>query len=475
MSRLLPKKNNPLILTDAAPPYPPSPLSLIRLFCLRTFADEDLLSRRRLGKTNLMVKPTQIGTSNATKPENLGVFEYAHLRAPLPKDLQGSEIFPSHTSAQHPDTYFLMRRSKDGFVSATGMFKIAFPWAKTEEEKNEREYLKSREHTSQEEVAGNVWISPEFALELSREYKMYDWVRALLDPTDIVQSPTSAKKQITPPPKFELPMDEPSLSRRSRRSVSPSKKSVSPRKSRTVRSAKDVLGTPSTAAANSNLQEALEITASMEASANSLIHPVAVDEVEVTEVTVQASPEKKKGRKSKKAAAETEEDKEEEEEEEPKEKKKSEKKEKKKTEKTEKTEKKKKDTKEELEIEVTETAPAATEDSTKTTLTLDLPITLPDVPSAAETQEMIAKAKEMVEEAIKSQAEGSEAGPSSVTVTKKRKPVEEDDEETAAEASQRAKKAKVLEEKLKRERVRNRALFGVSAAFALAATIPYFF
>ncbi|GLI72700.1 hypothetical protein PoHVEF18_000881 [Penicillium ochrochloron] len=442
MSRLLPKKNNPLILTDAAPPY------------------EDLLSRRRLGKTNLMVKPTQIGTSNATKPENLGVFEYAHLRAPLPKDLQGSEIFPSHTPAQHPETYFLMRRSKDGFVSATGMFKIAFPWAKTEEEKNEREYLKSREHTSQEEVAGNVWISPEFALELSREYKMYDWVRALLDPTDIVQSPTSAKKQITPPPKFELPMDEPSSSRRSRRSVSPSKKSTSPRKSRTVRSAKDVLSTPSTAAANSNLQEALEITASMEA-ANSAIRPVAVDEVEVKEVPVQGSPEKKKGRKSKKATAETEEDKEEEEEQ--KEKKKSEKKEKKKT---EKTEKKKKDIKEEMEIEVTEAVPA-TEDATKTTLTLDMPITLPEVPSAAETQEMIAKAKEMVEEAIKSQAEGSVAGPSSVTVTKKRKP-EEDDEEAAAEASQRAKKAKVLEEKLKRERVRNRALFGVSAAFALA-------
>jgi hypothetical protein len=42
------------------------------------------------------------------------------------------------------------------------MFKIAFPWAKTEEEKIEREYLKSREYTSQEEVAGNVWISPLF-------------------------------------------------------------------------------------------------------------------------------------------------------------------------------------------------------------------------------------------------------------------------------------------------------------------------
>ena len=64
--------------------------------------------RRRLGKTNLAVKPTQVGTSNATKPENLGPFEYAHLRAPLPKDLKGSEIFPSHTPQQHPETYFLM-------------------------------------------------------------------------------------------------------------------------------------------------------------------------------------------------------------------------------------------------------------------------------------------------------------------------------------------------------------------------------
>lgn len=42
------------------------------------------------------------------------------------------------------------------------MFKIAFPWAKAEEERTEREYLKSREYTSQDEIAGNVWISPLF-------------------------------------------------------------------------------------------------------------------------------------------------------------------------------------------------------------------------------------------------------------------------------------------------------------------------
>lgn len=456
MSRTLPKKNNPHILADASPTY------------------DDLLSRRRLGKTNLSVKPGQIGTSNATKPENLGLFEYAHLRAPLPKDLKGSEIFPSHNSAQHPETYFLMRRSKDGFVSATGMFKIAFPWAKTDEEKAEREYLKAREYTSQEEVAGNVWISPLFALELSREYKMYDWVRALLDPTDIVQSPSSAKKQITPPPKFELPEEEPTPSQRSRsrRSVSPSKKPTSPRKSRQARSAKDVLSTPSTTAANNSLQEALATTVSLETDEQNGV----IETVEQVEIKPVGSPEKKsRGRKSKKAIAEAEAEAEAELEAEAEAEEEVKEKEAKKEDK--KSEKKKKKETKEKETESEATVPAEVADQatiSQTTVSLDVPISLPDVPSAAETQEMIAKAQEMVEDAIKSQTVDGAAGSSAVKVTKKRKP-EEDDEETAAEAAQRTKKAKVLEDKLKRERVRNRALFGVSAAFAIAASIPYFF
>lgn len=55
---------------------------------------------------------------------------------------------------------FLQRRSRDGFVSATGMFKIAFPWAKIDDERSEREYLKTQDGTSEDEIAGNVWISP---------------------------------------------------------------------------------------------------------------------------------------------------------------------------------------------------------------------------------------------------------------------------------------------------------------------------
>ncbi|EDN03001.1 hypothetical protein I7I51_08044 [Histoplasma capsulatum] len=48
------------------------------------------------------------------------------------------------------------------------------------------------------------------------------------------------------------------------------------------------------------------------------------------------------------------------------------------------------------------------------------------------------------------------------------------DAAAAAEPAQPAKRARLLEEKLRRERVRNRALVGVTATLALAAAIPYF-
>lgn len=56
----------------------------------------------------------------------------------------------------------MQRRSTDGFISATGMFKTAFPWAKHAEAAAEHEYLKSLKTTGQDEVAGNVWIPAAF-------------------------------------------------------------------------------------------------------------------------------------------------------------------------------------------------------------------------------------------------------------------------------------------------------------------------
>lgn len=151
----------------------------LKLRCI----DVELIKKRRLGQTDLAVKPGQVGVNSATKPENLGLFDYAHLRAPLPDNLKGSEIFAPHQNQSPPESYFLMvcicwlfsnvkltltclvqRRSSDGFVSATGMFKAAFPWAKHSEEQSEKEYLKGLPSTAQDEVAGNVWISEHYGL-----------------------------------------------------------------------------------------------------------------------------------------------------------------------------------------------------------------------------------------------------------------------------------------------------------------------
>ena len=71
-------------------------------------ADATLVERRCLGQTELKVKAGQVGTSNATKPDNLGVLDYAHLRVPLPKDLSDSGIFHKGPNRKFPEAYFLM-------------------------------------------------------------------------------------------------------------------------------------------------------------------------------------------------------------------------------------------------------------------------------------------------------------------------------------------------------------------------------
>ncbi|KAK5165111.1 uncharacterized protein LTR77_009208 [Saxophila tyrrhenica] len=183
-TRQLPEDVNPLVEDENAPAY------------------EILVERRCLGQTELKVKADHVGTTNATKPDNLGKLDYAHLRIPLPGDLTNSGIFTKQGNRKWPEAYFLMRRSTDGYVSATGMFKAAFPWAQVEEENAEKEYIKSLENTSSEEVAGNVWIHPEQALSLADEYGIRIWIDALLDPEPITHGTSDPKKLITSPPTF---------------------------------------------------------------------------------------------------------------------------------------------------------------------------------------------------------------------------------------------------------------------------------
>ncbi|PNS18315.1 Start control protein cdc10 [Sphaceloma murrayae] len=169
---------------------------------------QELIAKRRLGQTELAVDAGQVGTSNATKPKNLGPFDYAHIRVPLPKDLKGSGIFHASRGHSTPEAYFLMRRSSDGFVSASGLFKVSYPWASEAEESAEKAYLKSLPTVDKEEIAGNIWVPPQTALDLADDYQIRDWLLILLDPTPMPSSITSAKREIQAPPPFHLSSDD---------------------------------------------------------------------------------------------------------------------------------------------------------------------------------------------------------------------------------------------------------------------------
>lgn len=105
-------------------------------------------------------------------------------------------------------------------------------------------------------------------------------------------------------------------------------------------------------------------------------------------------------------------------------------------------------------------------ETTHTTVSVKMPAGSPDLPLPESTEEMVAKAKEMVEEAKK--LEGS----SSKTASKRKAEVldeDEDDEETQVNGTevQPAKRTKLMEQEVRKQKVRNRALMGVAASLAI--------
>ncbi|KAI9821749.1 MAG: hypothetical protein M1827_002330 [Pycnora praestabilis] len=419
--RSLPKAFNPLLQPEHTP-------------------QQILVERRRLGQTNLAVKPGQVGTSNATKPENLGMFDYAHLRAPLPKDLKGSEVFAPANNSPHPESYFLMRRSSDGYVSATGMFKASFPWARHQEEEAERKYIKSLSTTSNDEVAGNVWIPPWHALELAEEYRIVPWVKALLDPELIDKGATDPKKSISPPPKFvmddmtNLPPPNPTPSRgrgrpRSERSDSPSKnaapnrKTASPRKSRGTKAT----NAANASAASASLQAALDSAAS--AAETEPVNGVGdgphfTAGPHKTDIANRLDPHLGGGNALDQAAR----------------------------------------------VEIDSAVDTDGEyETTHTNVRFDLSGGASELPLPESTEEMIAQAKEMVEEAKKM----GNKGPNSVrTLKRKAEQLEQDDDDDDDDLEvQPAKKVKIYEEELKKEKVRTKALLGLTITLAFGSVL----
>ncbi|KAI9683567.1 MAG: hypothetical protein M1829_004870 [Trizodia sp. TS-e1964] len=390
----LPKAFNVMLDEDAAPPY------------------EEIVKRRRLGRTELTAAPGQAGPLNA-KPENPGIFDYAHLRAPLPRNLD-SELFPLKEGLKPVESYFLMRRSTDGYVSATGMFKASFPWATPSQEEKERKYIKSLVTTSIEETAGNVWIPPFHALELAEEYHITTWIRALLDNAPIDKGPDSDKRKgIVPPPPYHPSEDTIALAtpptpsrggnRSNRyRSSSPSKiaapaasrKFATPRKPRASKNA----GVATNGEAASTKDTAT--TSTQETLSSS-------EDAETVKVTVDSN-----------------------------------------------------------------TIVNGNTETTHTEVKVEMPAHSSALPLPETTEEMIATAKEMVEEARK--IDGMTNGTS-----KKRRAaevldlVEEEGEEPESGIEQpRNKRAKVLEEELRIEKVKTKALIGLTATLAIGFVLP---
>jgi DNA repair exonuclease SbcCD nuclease subunit len=352
-----------------------------------------------------------------------------------------------------------MRRSFDGYISATGMFKATFPYADVAEEEQERKYIKSLPTTSTDETAGNVWIPPHHALELAEEYRILPWIKALLDNTPIDVNPTkdATPKSIVPPPKFEFADGMPPVSQaelqpadsfntsipsiqpsetlpaptsargRPRRSASPSKY-TSPRKIARARkpSAKLSSSDSGVSMASKSLEDVLEN--GVAPISEEVKETVVLEEVkeEVQEVVKEEKAEEAEKEAEKEAVPEP-------------------------------VVKVNVDTDVEVNGDV---------ETTHTHVQVEMPVGLPELPLPEDTEAMIAKAKEMVEAAVKSQTLNGENFPNK----RKAEEIEEADEEDEAgednvEAAP-AKKVKI-ESELKKERVKTRALIGLSATLAI--------
>lgn len=111
---------------------------------------------------------------------------------------------------------------------------------------------------------------------------------------------------------------------------------------------------------------------------------------------------------------------------------------------------------------------------TTTKLKIEMPGGSADIPPPEDAEEMIAKAKEMVKEAQKLEGELVRDGKSLKRKAEEPEIDEDEDEEVDVDV-QPAKKARLLENQLKKEKVRKRALLGVAATLAVgyAPSLPY--
>jgi len=254
-------------------------------------------------------------------------------------------------------------------------------------------------------------LMPTLALQLAEEYGIVPWIRALLDETPVLLDDKKWKAAISPPPKFIFtgndekvslppPTQTPARGRGRPRAASPHKTSghKSLASPRKARTTK--------AAKEANAASAREANSSLMAALDSATSRADTESVDGEKLAVDGD-------------------------------------------------------KVTVEVDSAIEVNGDTE-VTHTKVRVEMPANSPDLPLPESTEEMIAKAKEMVEEARKMEGESS-----SSALKRKAEDLDDEEDEVKDAKLQPAKKARLLERDLKKQRVRQRALIGVTVTLAV--------
>jgi hypothetical protein len=250
------------------------------------------------------------------------------------------------------------------------------------------------------------------ALSLAEEYRMRPWIVALLDPEPIEKGTKDKdKNEIQAPPKFAISDTD--------KMIPPPK--AGSKRTRELRSSSPAKATPARKIATPRKSRRALKAASADPEAAKAAPPASQKKLEngVPNSEVEPTP----------SVASTQEQLE-----------------------------------EVVRVEVDETVEKDNDiETTHTTVKVEMPAGHPDLPLPENPEEMLAKAKEMVEEANK-----LEENRSRTSQKRKAEEVEPEEEEEAGPSEPVSKKQKVLlAETVKKERVKTRAMVAITAALGL--------
>ena len=244
------------------------------------------------------------------------------------------------------------------------------------------------------------------AIELAAEYGIAQWIAALLDDAAISQASEAPEKSISPPPKFKFTAND--------RTHLPPPNGTPARVSTPKSRGRPRAGSPAKNASPAKSTKKPRATkASKEADLATAREASAALQANLDDVTSTAASESVDGEKIK------------------------------------------------VEVESNVEVKGNTE-TTTTNVKIEMPSGSPELPLPERPEEMIAKAKEMVEEAKKIDGESSKSASK-----RKAEELDDDSDEVEGKELQPAKKARLLEQQIKKEKVRTRAMIGFAATLAI--------